>query len=167
MTVPTAALCAAFLGLFGGRHAAPAPPQDLGPAREAGSAMGACLAAVIDGAPVSDMKRGGIAIHREGTPNLCIVRAANGEPQQLKAAVMRALAARSERFTAAHTRWDPGVFASRDAFCNAPGAARAFNVLVETGKPGAAVALSASVLETSGRDSRCDLDYGTQYAEPG
>jgi len=131
------------------------------PVYEAHSAMGACLAAVIDRAPVVSMKGQDVAIHRETTPNLCIVTATGGDPAELRQAVLDAVAARPERFIPAKTAWAPGALASREALCNAPGR-RALNVVVETARPGGAPALTASVVEGRTRDQRCDLDMGRQ-----
>jgi hypothetical protein len=145
--------------LLAGLAAASAAHAD--PAYEARSAMGACLAAVIDNAPVVDAKGQDVAIHREKSPNLCAVQVTAGDPGEVRKSVLDAVAARSERFTPARTAWDPGQLASRETLCNAPGR-RAFNVVLETAKPGAATALRASVVETRSRDERCDVDMGTQ-----
>jgi len=157
---PVAAIAVApILGLVAVLAAANVARAD--PAEEAGSATGACLAAVIDGAPVVDIRGHDVAIHRQGAPNLCSVKVTAGDPQAVRQAVMDAVAARSERFAPAKTPWNAGEFASRETLCSARGR-RAFNVLVETGRPGAAVVVSATVLETPVRDDRCDLDYGLQ-----
>jgi hypothetical protein len=131
------------------------------PAFEAGSAMGACLAAVIDKAPVVDIKGQDVAIHRETNPNLCAVTVTAGEPAEVRRAVMGALAERPERFAPARTAWDPGALASRETLCNAPGR-RALNVVVETARPGSATVLTATVIEGRARDPRCDVDMGPQ-----
>lgn len=128
---------------------------------EARSATGACLAAVIDKAPVEDTKGQDVAIHRETQPNLCAVTVTAGDPAEVRSAVLAAVAARPERFTPAKTAWDPGAFASREALCNAPGR-RALNVVVDTAKPGASPVLTATVVEGRVRDQRCDLDMGQQ-----
>jgi hypothetical protein len=131
------------------------------PVYEARSAMGACLAAVIDKAPVVDIKGQDVAIHRETSPNLCAVTAGAGDPAELRRAVLAAVAARPEGFTPARTAWAPGAMASREALCNAPGR-RALNVVVETARPGGTPALTATVVEGRIRDQRCDLDMGRQ-----
>jgi hypothetical protein len=131
------------------------------PAYEARTAMGACLAAVIDKAPVVDMKGQDVAIHRETTPNLCAVQVSAGNPAEVRQAVLDAVAARPERFTPARTAWDPGTLASRETLCNPPGR-RALNVVLETAKPGAATPLTATVIEGRSRDERCDVDMGLQ-----
>ena len=139
--------------------AAPAARAD--PVADARSAVGACLAAVIDKAPVGDMRVGAVAIHRETTPNLCAVTVSGGEPADVRHAALSALAERPERFSPAKTAWDAGALASRETLCNAPGR-RAFNVVLETGKAGAPTALTATVIEGRARDQRCDLDMGLQ-----
>lgn len=131
------------------------------PAYEARSAMGACLAAVIDKAPVEDIKGQDVAIDRETTPNLCKVVVSAGDPGEVRQAVLAAVSARSERFAPARTAWDPGALASREALCNAPGR-RALNVVVETARPGASPVLTATVVEARERDQRCDQDLGLQ-----
>ena len=131
------------------------------PAYEAGSAMGACLAAVIDKAPVADMAQGGVGVHREAQPNLCAVTVTAGDPRQVRQAVLDAVAQRPERFSPAKTAWDPGALAARDTLCNAPGR-RALNVVVETARPGAPVIVRATVIEGPARDQRCDIDMGLQ-----
>jgi hypothetical protein len=131
------------------------------PAYEARTAMGACLAAVIDKAPVGDAKGQDVSIHREASPNLCVVTVTGGDPREVREAVVRAVHARAERFAPARTTWAPGALASREAFCNAPGR-RALNVVVETAKPGASPVLTATVVEGRARDQRCDLDMGAQ-----
>jgi hypothetical protein len=131
------------------------------PAYEAGSAMGACLSAVIDKAPVGDMAQGGVAIHRETQPNLCAVTVTAGDPADVRKAVLDAVAQRPERFAPAKTAWDPGALAARDTLCNAP-SRRALNVVVETSKPGAPVVVKATVIEGPSRDQRCDVDMGLQ-----
>jgi hypothetical protein len=131
------------------------------PPYEARSATGACLAAVIDAAPVVDMKGQDVAIHREKTPNLCAVTVSAGNPDEVRQAVLAAVSQRPERFAPARTAWDPGALASREALCNAPGR-RALNVVVETAKPGATPVLTATVVEGRERDPRCDRDMGLQ-----
>lgn len=149
----------AILAVIASLAAASAAHAD--PVYEARSAMGACLAAVIDRAPVADMKGQDVAIHRETSPNLCVVTASAGDPVELRRAVLDAVAARPEQFAPARTAWAPGAFAAREALCNRPGR-RALNVVVETARPGASPALTASVVEGRTRDQRCDLDMGRQ-----
>jgi hypothetical protein len=143
----------ASLAVAGGAHA--------DPAYEARSATGACLAAVIDKAPVVDMQGQDVAIHRETTPNLCAVTVSAGDPVEVRQAVLGAISERPERFAPARTPWDAGALASREALCNAPGR-RALNVVVETAKPGGSPVLTATVVEGRERDARCDQDMGLQ-----
>lgn len=131
------------------------------PAYEARTAMSACLAAVIDKAPVVSANGQDVSIRRESAPNLCAVTVAAGDPAEVRQAVMRAVEARPERFTPARTAWAPGALASREALCNAPGR-RALNVVVETAKPGGAPVVAATVIEGRSRDPRCDADMGRQ-----
>jgi hypothetical protein len=131
------------------------------PTELAGSAARACLAAVIDGAPVQDVVIDGIRIERASEPNACSVHADVGEPAAMRQAAMAAISARRELFVPAKTKWDAGAFASREAFCNLPGR-RALNVIVSTGMPGAPRKLSLIVLEVQDRDARCDHDKGLQ-----
>lgn len=132
------------------------------PVYEAHSAMGACLAAVIDKAPVADAKGQDVSIHRETDPNLCAVTATAGVPAELRRAVLDAVAARPEGFTPAKTAWAAtGPLASRETLCNSPGR-RALNVVVDTARPGASPVLTATVVEGRTRDQRCDLDMGRQ-----
>lgn len=156
MRLASLAILAGLAGL------AAASPALADPVYEAHSAMGACLAAVIDKAPVAeDVKGQDVAIHREKVPNLCKVTATAGDPAELRKAVLDAVAARPEHFTPARTAWAPAALASREALCNAPGR-RALNVVVETAKPGASPRLTATVIEGKTRDRRCDLDMGLQ-----
>ena len=148
-----------ILGLLASLAAGAAAHAD--PAYEAGSAMGACLAAVIDKAPVVDMAQGGVEVHRDTQPNLFAVPVTTGDPALVRQAVLDAVAQRPEGFAPARTAWDPGALASRDTLCNAPGR-RALNVVVETAKPGAPVAVKATVIEGASRDQRCDIDMGLQ-----
>jgi hypothetical protein len=131
------------------------------PVFEARTATEACLAAVIDRAPVGDAKGQDVAIHRETNPNLCVVTVGAGDPAEARKAVLEAVAKRPEAFAPAKTAWDPGALASRETLCNRPGR-RAINVVVETAKPGATPALTATVVEGRTRDQRCDLDLGLQ-----
>ncbi|RAK50689.1 hypothetical protein [Phenylobacterium deserti] len=136
------------------------------PPQEAGSAMGACLAAVIDKAPVSDVKGQDVEIRREPETGACTVRVNGGETVAVRKAVLGAMSARRERFTPAKTAWAPGAFASRETFCNAALVRRNLNVLVSTALPTArGPRLIASVVETKARDGRCDTDQGLQRDE--
>jgi len=145
--------------------ATPAAAQD--PQSEAGSAVGACISAIADGAPVADQIKGDfVEIRREREPETCTVTVTSGEPAAVRAGVLDALAKRKERFSPAKTRWEAGAFASREAFCNMP-AGRAFNVIVSTAKPGEPLVLTATVLETQERDARCDRDAGLQKPPAG
>jgi hypothetical protein len=123
--------------------------------------MGACLAAVIDNAPVGDAKGQDVAVHRDKAPNLCAVQVTAGDPEEVRRAVLDAVAARPEQFTPAATAWAPGALSSRETLCNPPGR-RALNIVVETAKPGAAPVLTATVVEGRERDERCDVDMGPQ-----
>lgn len=123
--------------------------------------MGACLAAIVDGAPVEDIKGQDVEIRREINPNTCSVRVTGADPALARAGVMEALAKRDEGFSPAKTQWAPGGFASRETFCSAPGR-RSVNVLVSTAKPGEPLALIATVFESKARDTRCDRDEGLQ-----
>ncbi len=147
------------LSLLASLAAAPAARAD--PAYEARTATEACLAAVIDKAPVVDAKGQDAAIHRDTVPNLCAVTVTAGDPNEVLQAVMGAVLQRPEGFTPARTAWDPGPLASRETFCNRPGR-RAINVVVETARPGAPTVLTATVIEGARRDQRCDLDMGLQ-----
>jgi hypothetical protein len=149
-----------FLGLLASLAAASAARAD--PVYEARTATEACLAAVIDKAPVGDAKGQAVAVHRETTPNLCAVTVTAGDPAEVREAVLGAVAKRPEAFAPSKTPWDPGALASRETLCNAPGR-RALNVVVETAKPGGAPVLTASIIETRSRDRRCDIDMGLQH----
>jgi len=133
------------------------------PAEEAGSATGACLAAVIDKAPVGDIKGQDVEIRREAETGACTVRVLGGDTAAVRQAVLDAMAARRERFAPARTAWAPGAFASREAFCNAALVRRNFNVMVSAAMPTArGPRLIATVVETKARDPRCDADKGLQ-----
>jgi hypothetical protein len=147
------------LTLFAAAGAATVAHAD--PVFEAQSATGACLAAVIDKAPVVDTKGQDVAIHRTTAPNFCAVTVTAGDPAEVRQAVMKAVAERPEHFAPALTSWGPGALASRETLCNAPGR-RALNVVVETAKPGASPVLTATVVEGTSRDQRCDVDMGLQ-----
>lgn len=138
------------------------------PVQEARSAVGACLAAVIDAAPVEDIDGDDVTIRRGKDPVSCTVRVTAGEPVVIREAVLTALKRRAELFTPARTRWEAGAWASRETFCNLPGR-RALAVFVSTAKPGAQPVLTATVFEDRTRDKRCDQDLGVQTvaaAEP-
>ncbi len=137
------------------------------PASEAASAVGACISAIADGAPVADQIKGEfVEIRREKEPETCTVTVTGGQPVAVRTAVLDALGKRKERFSPAKTQWEPGGFASREAFCNLP-AGRAFNVIVSTARPGEPLTLTATVLETRERDVRCDRDEGLQAPPAG
>jgi hypothetical protein len=151
-----------ILAVFASLAAAAAPAALADPAYEAHSAVGACLAAVIDNAPVVDGKGQDVSLHREGSPNLCVVTVTGGDPSEVRRSVLDAIAARPEAFSPAKTAWAAGDgLRSRETLCNAPGR-RALNVVLETAKPGASPALVATVVEGRKRDQRCDLDMGLQ-----
>jgi hypothetical protein len=141
--------------------AATAQPAAADPAQDARSAVGACLAAVIDKAPVVSVKDGAIEIVREAQPNSCTVRVQGGQPVVVREAVLQALAKRGERFTPAKTAWDPDGFASRETYCSLP-SRRPINVVVSTAKPGEPLTLIATVFDAAKRDTRCDRDEGLQ-----
>lgn len=135
------------------------------PDHEVRSAMGACLAAIIDKAPVRDIRGQHVEIRRETNPDACTLRVDAGEPAAVRAAAVEAITRRKERFSPAKTAWDPAAFAARETFCNAPGR-RAFNVLLSTAKPGEPLSLTATVFEAKARDTRCDRDEGVQKPVP-
>jgi hypothetical protein len=152
-------LLAGALALAAVSLAAPTRAQD--PAADAGSAMRACLDAVIDGAPVDSIRAGAVEISREKQPNACTVTVNEGEPAVVREAVLKAVGERRERFSPARTRWDPGQFASRETLCSLPGR-RHLNVVISTGMPGRPLKLIATALEAKDRDARCDRDEGLQ-----
>jgi hypothetical protein len=131
------------------------------PAQEARSATGACLSAVIDGAPVEDIDGDDVTIRRGKDPVSCTVRVTGGEPVVIHDAVMTAIKRRSELFTPSRSKWEPAEFATRETFCNIPGR-RALAVFVSTAKPGRQPVLTATVFEIGKRDERCDRDLGLQ-----
>lgn len=131
------------------------------PVQEARSATGACLAAVIDGAPVENIDGDDVSIRRGQEPVSCTVRVNAGEPVVVQDAVQAAIKRRVELFVPAKTRWEPGDFAFRETFCNIPGR-RALAVFVTTNKPGYQPVLTATVFEVAKRDERCDRDLGLQ-----
>ena len=141
--------------------ALPAAAASADPAQEARSATGACLAAVIDGAPVEDIDGDDVTIRRGRDPVSCTVRVSAGEPVVIREAVMAALQKRDEAFSVAKTRWEAGDWASRETFCNLPGR-RAYAVFVSMARPGGQPVLMATVFETQARDKRCDQDLGVQ-----
>lgn len=133
------------------------------PAQEAGSAFGACLAAVIDKAPVADIKGQDVQIRRDPGNGACSVEVLDGDIAPVRQAVLDAMAKRRERFSPAKTRWDPGAFASREAFCNAALVRRNLTVVVSAALPGSkGPRLIATAVETPERDPRCDADKGLQ-----
>jgi hypothetical protein len=139
---------------------APAIAQET-PADEARSATGACLAAVIDKAPVADIDGDNVVIRRGQDPVSCTVLVSAGEPVVVRDAVLRAITRRSEAFSLARSKWAPAEFASRETFCAIP-SRRNVMAIVSTGKPGAPVVLTATVFEAEKRDARCDQDLGVQ-----
>lgn len=141
--------------------AALAPAAKADPPYEARTAVGACLAAVIDKAPVSDAQGQDVSIRRREVPNTCVATVQAGEPSEVRGAVLAVVQARPERFAPARTAWAPGAFASRETFCNAPGR-RALNVVLETARPGGSPVFVATVAEVRARDPRCDADLGEQ-----
>lgn len=140
-----------------------ASPALADPIQEARSATAACLAAVIDGAPVSSVNGETAAIRREGGVGPCTVEAGGASPAEVRAAVLAAIEARKEHFLPARTAWAPGAFASRETFCNGLPARRALNVVVHTAKDGVeGPIVTATVLAPEERDRRCDTDAGLQ-----
>lgn len=131
------------------------------PAQEARSATGACLAAIIDNAPVEDIDGDDVVIRRGKDPVSCTVRVSAGQPVVIRDAVLNAVKRRAELFTPARTAWAGGEVASRETFCNIPGR-RALAVFVSTARPGQSPVLTATVFETAKRDERCDRDLGVQ-----
>jgi hypothetical protein len=130
-------------------------------ADDARSATAACLSAVIDNAPVGDVQEGDIAIRRGQDPVSCTVTISGGQPVVIRDAMLAAVKKRSELFTPTKTLWEPGEFASREAFCNLS-LRRHLNVVVATGKPGGSPVAVATVFEAPKRDERCDRDMGVQ-----
>lgn len=139
--------------------AAPAAYAD--PTQDARSAVGACLSAVIDNAPVGDIDVGDVAIRRGKDPVSCTVEVRAGQPVVVRDAVIQTFSTRPERLFPAKSRWDPETFASRDTFCNLPGR-RNVMASVSTGKPGTSRVLVATITEMKDRDPRCDRDEGLQ-----
>lgn len=136
-------------------------PARADPAQEARSAIGACLSAIIDGAPVGDIDGEAVSIRRGTEPASCTVQVVSGEPVVIREAALAAIKRRSEIFTPAKSRWAAGGAASREMFCNLTGR-RALTVVVTTAKPGGLPVLTATALESAKRDDRCDRDMGLQ-----
>lgn len=128
---------------------------------DARSATGACLSAVIDGAPVGDIDEDAISIRRGLDPVSCTVTVRDGAPVVVREAALAAITRRGELFAPAKTRWDPEAFASRETFCNTS-LRRSLNVAVSTSKPGQQPVLVVTIFEAAQRDPRCDRDEGLQ-----
>lgn len=128
---------------------------------DARSATGACLSAVIDGAPVGDVEDGPIAIRRGKDPVSCTVTVSEGEPVVIREAVLAAITRRAELFKPTKTRWDAETFASREAFCNLS-LRRHLSAVVSTARPGVQPVAVVTVFEAAQRDPRCDRDDGLQ-----
>ena len=141
--------------------AVPAAVAHAEPVQEARSATSACLAAIIDSAPVEDIDGDDVTIRRGQEPVSCTVRVTAGEPVLIKDAIQVAMKRRAEIFAPARTAWAPGEWASRETWCNIPGR-RALAVFVSTSKPGRQPVLTATVFEAKARDQRCDRDLGVQ-----
>jgi hypothetical protein len=139
----------------------PAAAAHADPVQEARSATSACLAAVIDNAPVEDIDGDDVTIRRGKEPVSCTVRVTAGEPVQIQDAVQAAIKRRAELFVPAKTRWEAGDWAFRETFCNVPGR-RALAAFISTNKPGFQPVLTVTVFETIKRDERCDRDLGVQ-----
>ena len=133
------------------------------PLQEARSATAACLSAIIDGAPVQTTQGQDVAIYRKPGETTCSVSVWAGEPVVIREAVLSAIKRREEAFSPARTAWDPGLFASREVYCNLP-ARRAVIALVDTHKPGRGDVVTVTVADTGKRDDRCDRDRGLQKA---
>jgi hypothetical protein len=131
------------------------------PLEEARGATGACLAAIIDHAPVEDVDGDDVVIRRGKDPVSCTVRVDAGAPVVIRDAVLQAITRRAEHFTPARSKWDPAEFATRETFCALP-SRRNVMAIVSTGKPDASVVLTATVVEAEKRDPRCDQDLGMQ-----
>jgi hypothetical protein len=131
------------------------------PVQEARSATSACLAAIIDNAPVEDIDGDDVSIRRGKDPVSCTVRVTAGEPVLIRDAVQAAMKRRAEIFSLAKTAWEPGDWASRETYCNIPGR-RAFAVFLSTSRPGRQPVATATVFEAKARDERCDRDLGRQ-----
>jgi len=133
------------------------------PVQEARSATAACLSAIIDGAPVETIQGDDVAIYRKPGETVCTVSVWAGEPVVIRDAVLAAIKRREEAFTPARTAWDPGLFASREVYCNLP-ARRAIIALVDTHKPGRGDVVTVTIADIGKRDNRCDRDLGLQKA---
>lgn len=141
--------------------ALPAVAAHADPVQEARSATAACLAAVIDNAPVEDIDGDDVTIRRGKDPVSCTVRVTAGEPVQIQDAVQAAIKRRAELLVPAKTTWEAGDWAFRQTYCNLSGR-RALAVFVSTNKPARQPVLTATVFETPKRDERCDRDLGLQ-----
>lgn len=139
----------------------PAVAAHADPVQEARSATAACLAAVIDAAPVEDIDGDDVVIRRGQDPVSCTVRVNAGEPVVVQDAVQAAIKRRAELFVPAKTKWQAGEWAFRETYCNLPGR-RSLAVFVSTNKPGYQPVLTATVFEVPKRDERCDRDLGVQ-----
>ena len=139
----------------------PAAAAHADPVQEARSATAACLAAVIDAAPVEDIDGDDVVIRRGKDPVSCTVRVDAGEPVVVQDAVQAAIKRRAELFTPAKSKWQAGEWAFRETYCNIPGR-RSLAVFVSTNKPGHQPVLTATVFEVAKRDERCDRDLGVQ-----
>lgn len=139
----------------------PAAAAHADPVQEARSATAACLAAVIDAAPVEDIDGDDVVIRRGQDPVSCTVRVNAGEPVVVQDAVQAAIKRRAELFAPAKTKWQAGDWAFRETYCNLPGR-RSLAVFVSTNKPGFQPVLTATVFEVPKRDERCDRDLGVQ-----
>jgi hypothetical protein len=133
------------------------------PVQEARSATAACLSAIIDGAPVETIQGDDVAIYRKPGETTCTVSVWAGQPVVIRETVLEAIKRREEAFSPARTAWDPGLFASREVYCNLP-ARRAVIALVDTHKPGRGDVVTVTVADIGKRDSRCDRDMGLQKA---
>lgn len=141
----------------------PAAAAHADPVQEARSATAACLSAIIDGAPVETVQGDDVAIYRKPGETTCTVSVWAGEPVVIRDAVLTAIKRREEAFNPARTTWDPGLFASREVYCNLP-ARRAIIALVDTHKPGRGDVVTVTVADIGKRDNRCDRDLGLQKA---
>lgn len=143
--------------------AAPLTKAWADPVQEARSATAACLSAVMDGAPVETVKGEDVAIYRKAGDPVCTVSVWAGAPVVIRDAVLSAIKRRDEAFAPARTAWDPGLFASREVFCNLP-SHLAVMAVVDTHKPGGGDVVTVIVADVGKRDDRCDRDLGLQKA---
>ena len=141
----------------------PAAAAQADPVQEARSATAACLSAIIDGAPVETVQGDDVAIYRKPGETTCTVSVWAGEPVVIRDAVLTAIKRREEAFSPARTAWDPGLFASRELYCNLP-ARRAIIALIDTHKPGRGDVVTVQIADIGKRDNRCDRDMGLQKA---